>query len=83
MAGIVVSLFEGSNSFARARSRMGYLEELETWDPSFSTRLQAALKNNSQVADAYGVPARVTALIKKWETNRLQPANADNTRSGA
>jgi TIR domain len=83
MAEIVVSLFEGSNSFARARSRMGYLEELETWDPSFSTRLQAALKNNSQVADAYGVPARITALIKKWETNRLQPANADNTRSGA
>jgi hypothetical protein len=133
MAEILVSLFEESDSYAIARARIGYLEELETWDPSFSTRLQAALKNtssvytpptrqgpvlahvaavptleqahdparhlglqrlkdgasavrmtsidtgmNSQIADAYGVPARITALIKRWERNRLP--HADGTR---
>jgi TIR domain-containing protein len=110
MTEILVSLFEESDSYAIASARIGYLEELETWDPSFSTRLQAALKNTSSVytpptrqgpvlahvaavptleqvhdparhlADAYGVPARVAALIKKWEKNRLQPANGDSTR---
>jgi len=62
---ILVGLFEGSFSFASARTRIGYLEELEAWDTSFNARLQSAAENDSQVGAAFGVPERVAALIKK------------------
>jgi hypothetical protein len=37
MGEVLVGLFEQSVSFASAKSHMGHLEELETWDPSFSS----------------------------------------------
>lgn len=66
IAGALVRLLEESNDFASAKERVGYLEELEAWDPSFSARLKGALKSNSQVSDAWGVPDRINALIPKW-----------------
>ena len=66
MANALVGLFEQSTSFAAAKDRLGYLEEFESWSPSFSSRLKAALRSNSQISDAWGVPDRVTALIRKW-----------------
>ena len=66
MAGALVKLLEESNNFASAKERVGYLEELATWAPSMSARLKGALKSNSQVADAWGVPDRINALIGKW-----------------
>ena len=63
---VLVGLFEESNSFAEAKTRIGYLEELASWETSFSTRIRSAVKSNSQVYELYGVPARVGALVQKW-----------------
>ncbi len=66
MSEILVALFEESGSFAEAKARIGYLEELAIWEPSFSTRIRSAAKSNSQVSGSWGVPERATALVKKW-----------------
>jgi TIR domain len=66
MSEVVVRLFEESTSFAEAKSRMGYLERLSLWEPSFSSRLRTAVETNSQISDSWGVPERVEALINKW-----------------
>jgi nucleoside 2-deoxyribosyltransferase len=63
---VLVTLFEESGSFAQARVRIGYLEQLTTWDPSHTNRIRAALKANSQISGSWGVPERVKALTKKW-----------------
>ncbi len=66
MGEVLIGLFEESGSFAQAKARIGYLEELEMWEPSFSIRVRSAAKANSQIADSWGVPERVAALVKKW-----------------
>jgi len=66
MSGILVTLFEQSGSFAEAKARIGYLEELEFWEPSFSSRIRSAARSNSQIIDSWGVPVRVAALVTKW-----------------
>lgn len=67
MAESLVALFEESNTFADAKTRIGYLEELEHWDLSFATRIRNALKGNDQVAGAWGVDDRAAALLEKWK----------------
>lgn len=66
MSEILVALFEESGSFAEAKARIGYLEELELWEPSFSTRIRSVANSNSQISGSWGVADRVTALAKKW-----------------
>jgi nucleoside 2-deoxyribosyltransferase len=68
MSGVLVSLFEESGSFAEAKSRITYLEELDIWEQSFTTRIQAAVENNMQIRESWGVPARVKSLVKKWSS---------------
>jgi len=63
---VLVSLFEESGSFAFAKTRIGYLEELEVWDRSFVHRIEAAANSNSQIEGSWGVPERVQKLAKKW-----------------
>jgi hypothetical protein len=63
-------MFEQSESFAQAKSRIEYLEQIEAWRPSFSERLQSALKANSQISGSWGVPERVQALLKKWDGSK-------------
>jgi len=67
MSSILVTQFERSNTFAQAKERVGYLEELETWEPTFSKRILVALDDNSQVSRAFGVSGRVKALVAKWD----------------
>lgn len=62
----VVTVFEGSWSFASAKMLVGRLEELTAWSPSFSERVQAAVENNSQVSGSFGVPKRVENLVARW-----------------
>jgi hypothetical protein len=64
---VLVTLFEKSGSFAQAKERIGFLEELEVWSPSFSSRVRAAAEANSQISSSWGVPSRVEALLKKWK----------------
>ena len=66
MSEILIGLFEGSISFAKAKESIGYLE-LTSWEPSFSTRIRSAVKNNLQISESWGVPERVEALAKKWD----------------
>jgi len=66
MSGILIAQFEGSNTFAEAKERIGYLEELEAWEPSFSKRILSAIENNTQVSGSWGVSDRVNALAAKW-----------------
>ena len=70
MAEVLISLFQDSGSFAEAKARIGYLEELQIWDPSYSTRIQSALESNSQISSAWEVPDRVQSLIRKWRRAR-------------
>jgi nucleoside 2-deoxyribosyltransferase len=69
MSGAIVSQFEVSDSFAVAKERMGYLEELEIWDPSFAGRITSAVNINSQIEGSWGVPERVQKLVKKRAAN--------------
>jgi hypothetical protein len=66
MAEVLVSLFEESTSFATAKERISYLEDLEVWDASFVPRVKAAVNSNSQISESWGVPDRVKELAKKW-----------------
>ena len=63
---VLVTLFEESGSFAEAKARIGYLEPLEAWEPSYAGRIKAAAESNSQISGAYGVPERVGALARRW-----------------
>lgn len=65
-AEVLMRIFEQSGSFADAKAKIGYLEELKTWAPSFAPRLKAAVEGNSQIRDSWGVPERIDALITKW-----------------
>lgn len=67
MAEVLVGLFEESGSFVQAKARIAYLEAISKWEPSFATRILAAVENNGQVRNSFGVPERVEALVKKWE----------------
>lgn len=66
MGEVLLNLFEDSGSFAAAKARIGYLEQLEVWDTAFVPRLEAAAEANSQISGSWGVPERVQALAKKW-----------------
>ncbi|SRR6266566_2934756 len=67
MAEVIVRMFENSSSFAEAKRVMGYLEELEVWEPSFSGRIEDAVQLNNQVEGSFGVPNRVEKLAQKWK----------------
>jgi hypothetical protein len=66
MAEVLLSLFQESGSFAAAKTRIGYLEQLVVWDQSYVSRLEVALQSNSQISCSWGVPERVQVLAKKW-----------------
>jgi hypothetical protein len=70
MGEVLVSLFEQSGSFAEAKARIGYLEELDVWEPSFAKRISSASESNGQINGSWGVPARVEKLAKRWSAKR-------------
>ena len=63
MSDIVLSLFEDSGSFATATKCCGYLEDMPIWRPTYKQRLRQAVEDNNQISRAWGVKARVEALI--------------------
>lgn len=66
MAEALISLFEESESFAQAKTRMAYLEDMESWREEFLSRVENAAESNSQISGSYGLTARVTRLMRKW-----------------
>ena len=67
MGDVLVKLFEQSVSFAEAKERIAYLEELEFWTPSYSSRISSAAEVNNQISGSYYVPGRVEGLVMKWK----------------
>ena len=67
MSEVLVGLFENSISFADSKYKIGLLEEVTTWQPTFSARLISAIDANSQISGSWGVPERVKALVNKWK----------------
>ncbi len=66
MAEVLMNLFEDSGSFVAAKARIGYLEELESWDVAFVPRLETMVESKSQISGSWGVPEWVQKLAKKW-----------------
>jgi hypothetical protein len=66
MSEVLVPQFEQSGSFLEAKARIGYLEELDVWEPSFANRILSAAESNGQINGSWGVPARVEKLAKRW-----------------
>jgi hypothetical protein len=66
MSEVLVRLFEQSGSFLEAKARIGYLEELDRWEPSFAKRILSAADSNGQINGSWGVSARVEKLAQKW-----------------
>jgi len=63
---VLLRRFEQSRTFAEAKERIGYLEDLTIRNPSFAKRIAKALESNSQIDGSFGVPIRVAKLVKKW-----------------
>jgi len=59
--------FENSASFAAATKNIKFLEEFDSWEDGYYSRILTALKENDQISGAWGVKERVEALAKKWE----------------
>jgi hypothetical protein len=68
MGEVLVRLFEQSGSYAEAKERITYLEELKFWKQTYSTRISSAADMNSQISGSWGVPGRVEVLVKKWKS---------------
>ena len=68
MAEAAVDYFAESSSFGQAKRGMYLLEQLEYWDGIMAAKARSALKDNNQIADAWGVPSRLDRLIQKWTT---------------
>lgn len=60
----IVASFCNSSSFAIARDVCTSLENLPIWKSDYTKNIRSAVDNNSQIASSWGVPERVTALIK-------------------
>lgn len=70
MSDALVEQFGRSRTFIEAKERVGYLEDLTVWKPDFTSRIKGALESNSQISGAWGVPARIRALVEKWEREK-------------
>ena len=66
MTEVLLNLFEDSGSFAEAKTRIGYLEQLPSLHHSYAMRIQTAEECNSQISGSWGVSDRVAVLAKKW-----------------
>lgn len=73
MASALVSMFAGSDSYADAKRNVGLLQFIKTWTPELLDDVEKAVVLNDQIADAFGVPGRVDALLKQ---HRPQVVNA-------
>jgi hypothetical protein len=65
MVRTLVTLFEESDTFAKSKQRIGYLEGLDQIDPQLLQRIGVATKNNNQIRDSFGVLERVNRLIAR------------------
>jgi hypothetical protein len=63
MANAIVAMLESAGTWASAKETMSYVENLVYWDSSLTARLRAAVAENNQVSDAFGVPERIERFL--------------------
>jgi hypothetical protein len=61
----LVAVLETADSYKFALSTMALLEQRSHWTPQLLARLEASPQGNAQVANAYGLPARIRALVER------------------
>jgi TIR domain len=66
----VVQRFIASDSFFNAKDNFTLLEKIEYWDEHLAKAVKSAVKLNSQIGDAWGLPARVAAFLKRMNSER-------------
>lgn len=67
MTEAIIARFEQTDSFASAKTNIKLIADTKFWDSSFSSKLRSIVETNSQVSDAFGVPAQVEKLIQQKE----------------
>ena len=65
MASAIVKRFEESISFADAKRNVEYLDRIKIWSSELLRRIEQAVEDNSQLADAWGVPVRVREIVNR------------------
>lgn len=65
----LVQKFEWSGNFAEAKSNIDLLEKVKYWDETLSARCREAVRINSQVAESWGVPEKMEAIIRRFGAN--------------
>ena len=64
MAESLAYRFAESNAYATAKSNFALLEKTEYWDKRLSAQVKRAVKENSQVSDAWYIPEKVQTFFK-------------------
>ena len=65
MTDAIVTKLEGAWSWDSAKSAMNLLEECSLITEDALQRIEATKDSNGQVADAWGVPDRIKALVQR------------------
>lgn len=65
MAIAAAHAFAGASSFAEAKKLLAGLQEVKYWDRRMTDVVRGAVNGNGQVANAWGVPEGVEALLEK------------------
>lgn len=67
LSAALVALFEGSNSYQKAKDNSRRLGMVPRLDKDLRRRVRAALKRNRQIHEAFGVPERMKRLLAGWK----------------
>lgn len=60
-----VKVFEGSDSFAEARTNAARLQRIVAWDEELAGRVRRAVEENDQISNAWGVLQQVDRLLRR------------------
>ena len=66
MRDALVLALEGSPSFAASKSVVAKMEQVEYFNGEQLTRIEAACKDNDQVANSFGVPERILKIVQRF-----------------
>ena len=67
MTEIIANKFVESSSFDQAKRNMDLLETVEYWDATFTKTTRKAVKENDQLAGAWGIPGALERHINRWK----------------
>ena len=68
MSSAVVEYFATSRSFKETRRRWQLVESITRWSSPLLARLEASVAPNVDIRECFGIPAKITALVKQRRT---------------